>query len=230
MRLQHKNFTFTLIDGDKTMSRILTSNVVIDNKITNLLISQLFHGVRKEAKNTVRGYSILEFVDNDGNIDINDKIYNIQFTGDKDNFILKSITDPVNYQLNDKNLTDDESSEYETLITNALTSVQVQEQPLESKTDEEVQPAGVALFTNEDYNVEKTENPEFVEYNTSPVSNMKLLVNENALPEDVENDVEEKLVLIEIESPESFAILIRNEYNIELNQNDKTFTFEKIIN
>lgn len=227
MRLQQKQFTFNLVDGNKTMSDILRSNVVINNKLSNVLVSQLFYDNVKQKNNTLKGYSILEFVDEQGNISVNEKIYNITFTGDKDNFILKSVTEPTGVVMNDKELKENESKVFEELLTNS-TTVDEQEQPLEQKTDDEVIPAVVTLFKNEDYESEKESNENFIEYNTEPVSNLKLLVNESELPE-TQEDVEEKLVLIEIESEQSFSILIREEYKIELNQENKTFTFEKIL-
>lgn len=226
MRLQQKIYTFTLASGDKPHSRVLTSNVVINNKLTDLLVSQLFHEKYKQIDNTIRGYSpILENIDSKGDILINDIVYHIEFTGDKDNFILSSVADPTNYILNDKIINETEENYFETLIQ-SLAPTESTEQPQETKTVEETEPVGALLFDPEDYKLEKENNPEFTEYNTVPKSNMRLLVNESELPETEEDD-EEKIVLIELERDE-FAILLREEYLININQNEKTFTFEKI--
>lgn len=231
MRLQNKNFTFNVESGDKPVSRLLTSNLVIDGKLTDIMLSDLFYGTRKENRNTIKGFSILEFIKNN-KIEINDRIYEFTFTGDKDNFVLQSATDPTDFTYNDKTMSDDETLALEKRIQESAPALTQQEQPPAEETPIEIttrktDDAGAPLFENEDYNEEKSSNPEFVEYNTNPISNTKLLVNESALPE-TQEDVEEKLVLIEIRDEQEFEIMQRNEYEITLNQTDKTFEYKKI--
>lgn len=224
MRLQNKNFTFTLASNDKPMSRIITSALVIDNKLTTILVSDLFIGLRKERGNVVKGFSILELIKNN-KIEINARVYELTFSGDKDNFNLTSIDDPTGFILNDKEINDEQLIEFEKLIeTNAPEKLTTQEQPLNvESTNEEIQSAGDVLFTNEDYNFElqDLQNDGYVEYNTSPRSNMKLLVNER--DENAEHE------LIEIEH-DNFAILDLNEYEIKTNREDKTFTLTRVDN
>lgn len=233
MRLQNKNFTFALATGDKPVSRLLTSNVVIDGKKTDILLSQLFYDKRKESGNRIKGYSILEHANERGEIEINDRIYKLSFSGSEENFTLLSVTDPKDFTWNDKTMPESEEQALEKLIQESAPVVQIEDQPLQNETSE-TEPttrshdeAGATLFTNADYEREKSLNPEFAEYNTVPESEMKLLVNESALPENPD-DEEEKLVLIELNGDKDFGIHIREEYKIELNQTDKTFTYEKI--
>lgn len=233
MRLQNKNFTFNVESGDKPVSRLLTSNVVIDGKLTDIMVSDLFYGTRKENKNAIKGFSILEFV-KDNKIQINDRVYEFTFTGDKDNFVLQSVTDPTDFTYNDKTMPDDETLALEKRIEESAPAVQSKEQPPAIETSEQAEittrttdETGAILFVNTDYNEERASNPEFTEYNTSPISNTKLLVNEGALPESTD-DVEEKLVLIQIVDEQEFEILKRDEYEIILNQTDKTFEYKKI--
>lgn len=231
MRLQNKNFTFNIESGDKPVSRLLTSNLVIDEKLTDILLSDLFYSSRKENRNTIKGFSILQFI-KDNKIQINERVYTFTFVGDKDNFVLSSATDPTDFTYNDKTMSDAERVALEKRIQDSAPAIQQQEQPpvAENITTEittRTDASGAILFDNEDYNTEKRTNPEFTEYNTSPESNIKLLVNETQLPETTD-DVEEKLVLIEIKNTEDFAIMLREEYKITLNEQDKTFTYEKI--
>lgn len=231
MRLQNKNFTFNVESGDKPVSRLLTSNLVIDGKLTDIMLSDLFYGTRKENRNTIKGFSILQFI-KENKIEINDRVYEFTFTGDKDNFVLQSATDPIDFTYNDKTMSDDETLALEKRIQESAPAVQSKEQPPAIETSEtEIttrnDETGATLFVNTDYNEERTSNPEFTEYNTSPISNTKLLVNENALPES-SDDVEEKLVLIQIVDESEFEILKRDEYEIILNQTDKTFEYKKI--
>lgn len=231
MRLQNKNFTFNVESGDKPVSRLLTSNLVIDGKLTDIMLSDLFYGTRKENRNTIKGFSILQFI-KENKIEINDRVYEFTFTGDKDNFVLQSSTDPTDFTYNDKTMSDDETLALEKRIQESAPAVQSKEQPPAIETSEtEIttrnDETGATLFVNEDYNEERISNPEFTEYNTSPISNTKLLVNESALPES-SDDVEEKLVLIQIVDEREFEILKRDEYEIILNQTDKTFEYKKI--
>lgn len=230
MRLQNKTFIFTTLSNDATQSDFSKSFVKINNKLTDIKLFDLFYGIKNQRKNTIKSYSILEFVDELGNIEINEKVYNISFAGDNDEFILSKSIDPLTFTLNDKNISDDEIALLEKRIIDSA-PVDVQEQPLEQITEAiETPEAGAPiLFTNTDYENEREDLKQdgFVEYNTNPASNVKLLVNEKKLPEKADEE-EEIIVLIEIESNDSFAILIRDEYEIKLNENDKTFTYEKI--
>lgn len=233
MRLQNKNFTFKTATGDMPVSRLLTSNVVIDDKKTDILLSQLFYDKRKEASGFIKGYSILEHANERGEIQINNRVYKLTFSGKDDDFVLQSVTDPTNVTWLDKTMSDSETLELEKLIEQSAPVVQQQEQPLKTETSETElttrshDETGAKLFTNEDYEIEKSMNPEFAEYNTVPESAMKLLVNESALPE-TDADTEEKLVLIELNGQKDFGIHIREEYKITLNSADKTFAFERI--
>lgn len=232
MRLQNKTFIFTTSSNDATQSDFSKSFVKINNKLTDIKLFDLFYGIKNQRKNTIKSYSILEFVDELGNIEINEKVYNISFAGDNDEFILSKSYDPLIFILNDKNISNDEIALLEKRIIDSA-PVDVQEQPLEQKTEALETPeagAHIKLFTNSDYEQEKEDLKQdgFVEYNTFPTSNVKLLVNEKILETDVDDEQDEKIVLIEIESNDSFAILIRDEYEIKLNTNDKTFTYEKI--
>lgn len=194
MRLQNKNFTFNVESGDRPFSRLLTSNLVIDGKLTDILLSDLFYGTRKENKNTIKGFSILELV-KDNKIQINERIYELSFTGDKDNFVLQSINEPNDFTYNDKTMSESESSAIEKRIIESAPAIQQQEQPpveetsnteLTTHTDE----TGANLFKNSDYNKEREMNLEFTEYNTIPISNMKLLVDEISLQNDDEQNEE----------------------------------------
>lgn len=233
MRLQNKNFTFKTATGDMPVSRLLTANVVIDDKRTDILLSQLFYDKRKESSGFVKGYSILEHANERGEIKINNRVYKLTFNGKDDDFVFSSAIDPTNVTWLDKTMSDSETLELEKLIEQSAPVVQQQEQPLETETSETElttrshDEAGAKLFTNEDYEQEKLMNPEFTEYNTVPESAMKLLVNESALLE-TDTDTEEKLVLIELNGQKDFGIHIREDYKIELNQMNKVFTFERI--
>lgn len=223
MRLQNKVYEFTLPGGDKPISRLLTSNLVVNGKQSDMILSELFYGIKKEKNNTIKGYSILEFLDEKGNIQVNDKIYNLSFLGSEETFILKSATEPKDYTLNDKEMTEEETKQIENKIEASAPS-EVPTQPLEVKTEEEIPQVGAetSLFENEEYEQEKSDLKEegFTEYLTEPKSNIKALVNQ-------EEGKREKIVLIEIHEND-YEILDLDEYEIELDNKNKTFTVRQL--
>lgn len=219
MRLQHKVYEFTLIDGDKPMSRLLTSNLTINQKLSDILVSDLFYGIKKEKGNTIKGYSIFEFLDDKGNIQINDKIYNIGFTGDKDNYILKSVSDPKDFVLDDKEMPDAEVKIIEQRIESSAPS-EIPKQPQEVQTQATEAGAGESIYESKEYEQERDDLKEegFKEYLTEPKSNYRCLVKH-------EEGKEQKLVLIEI-MKDDYKILDLDEYILEFDDEKKTFTCE----
>lgn len=252
MRLQHKNFQFLrTIDGERPVSKILTSKVFVNNIETDILVSQLFFGVKKESNNFVKGYSILEFVNDANEIQINDKIYKLSFVGAHDNesIMLKSIADPTGFVLVDKNLPDSEFASIESRIENVAPALNdaINEQPRESdnqtkSSSDNIGAGAIVLYTNADYENERDDlrDEGFVEYQTDPKSNSRLLVNERAIPESkvgvVEfnandfivdyDDAQQNIVLIELQR-DDFVIDFFEDYNIVFNIETKTFTCEK---
>lgn len=216
-RLQHKNFTFGLPSGDKPLSRILTSKLIVNKNKTDILISQLFFGIKKENDGSIKGYSILEFLECEtSTILINDKPYIIEFENENEIFVLKSVTEPKNFVLKDKNF---DTSELEKKIEES-TPAQVTEQPPLSKTEEEIQPAGVTVFEEcEEYKSEIQEqiNSGYELYNTSEKSNYRLLVCDQKNPQ---------LILIEL-FENDYEVIDENDFEIELNEQEKTFTINK---
>lgn len=249
MRLQHKNFQFLrTIDGERPVSKILTSKVFVNNIETDILVSQLFFGVKKESNNFVKGYSILEFVNDANEIQINDKIYKLSFIGANDNesIMLKSIADPTGFVLTDKNLPDSEFASIESRIENVAPALNVtsNEQPRESdnqtkSSSDNIGVGAIVLYTNTDYENERDDlrDDGFVEYNTDPISNSKLLVNERVVDKQKtthnandyiinDDDAQQNIVLIELQR-DDFVIDFFEDYNITFNIETKTFTCEK---
>lgn len=221
MWLQNKDFKFTLPDGDKPISRLLTSSLVINEKISDITLGDLFYGKTKEVKNSITGYSILEFLDEKGNISINDKIYNLSFTGDKDNFILNKVSEPKMITYKDKEFSEDKLKTLEERIESfgrvePPAASEVPTQPQETKTEEEIPQEvveGSNLFTSEEYEEEKEnlKGEGFHEYLTEEKSNYRLLVRDN------------KLVLIEL-FKDDYEVLELDNYNLVRNDKSKTFT------
>lgn len=222
MRLQNKLFTFKPKIGEDVKSTLLTSNVLIDGKLTDILLSDLFFGIKKTRNNTIRGFSILEFANERNEIEINERVYKISFIGkDDEKFSLAQMRDPIDFVLNDKEISDSESSELEKLIQESAPAKE-QEQPLEPETLTEFtarNEAGANLFDNDYYKqeLEELQQDGFVEYNTDPRSNMRLLVDERGVEDNI---------LIEIEK-DDFAILINEEYETTRDLENKTFTYNK---
>lgn len=228
MRLQHKVFTFLLPSGDKPISRLLTSKVKVNNIESDILMSDLFHSIKKESGNTITGFSVLELLNDNNEIKINDKIYTLAFVNDNEEFNLSKVTDPKNFVRNDIETTEDEDKEIENRIIDSVPVIEEASQQPDAATSEEQSSAGtqsIPVFENEDYNSEKEDQEKegYVEYNTNPKSNMRLLVQEKSLPETPEDEYE-KIVVVEI-GEDDFEIGIRSEYKLELNSEDKTFTY-----
>lgn len=236
MRLQNKNFTFTIeSSNDKPMSRVLTSNVVIDGKLTEIQTSQLFYGIKRERANVVRGYSPLEFLNENGEIQIDERVYKISFVGDKDNFILKSHDDPENYTLEDKTLNESDAKQFEQLITSSAPTndelSHTQPRVDGSETERESNQTGADLITvhekSDDYNGEVSDLTQigYVEHETNPISNHTLLVR---VPEENMSDEQIQRCTILIERTiDDYEIIEKSEYEItDINPEQKTFTWQ----
>lgn len=220
MRLQHLVYGFLLQSGDEPKSKLLTSTLIVNGNNSKVTLSELFFGNFKERDNTIKGYSILEFLDENGNIQINDKIYNLSFQSDEEIFLLKSVVLP-SIQLSDKELSDEEVKTIENKIEGSAPS-EIPMQPQEEKTDENLEEAAPTIFENEEYEEEKEDLiPEgYVEFNTEPKSNFRLLVKQR-------DDKKFKAYLIEL-LEDDYQILELDEYKIDLNLKQKQFTWEKI--
>lgn len=231
MRLQHKVFTFALPSGDKPISRLLTSKVKVNEKETDILMSDLFHSIKKEKGNTIVGWSILEMLNDKGEIAINDKVYTISFQSAEETFVLVKVSDHPNFQLTDKETSEEEDKFIEQRIIDSVPVIEeASQQPgsADSASQEAAGTQSIPIYENEDYESEKADLAKegYVEYNTNPKSNFRLLVQEETLPE-TEKDEYDKIAVIEIEE-DDFATLDRKDYKLELNSEDKTFTYSLV--
>lgn len=224
MRLQQKVYGFSLQSGDNPKSKLLTSKLAVNEKLSEILVSDLFIGIKKEKNGTIKGYSILEFVDENGNIKVNDKIYNLSFAGNEETFVLKSVADPRDYTLEDKNVSDSDLKSLEEKIESSA-PVSEPTQPKEPITQLETVEAVVedSVYTNEEYEQEKNDLSEegFVEYNTEPRSNNRALIKTS-------ESGKQKIVLIEI-TKDDYNILNMDEHEFELNNKNKTITINKLV-
>lgn len=221
MRLQNKVFEFKKEDGSNPDSKMLTSNIFVNKNKSNFLLSDLFYGIKKEKDNTIKGYSILEFIDEKGNIEVNNKIYSISFGSEIESFILKSCKDPKDFVLNDKELDEDQVKAISEKIESSAPS-EVPTQPLENKTDENQ--AGVEdsiLFEEtEEYKDDKEYllSEGFLEYSTNEKSNYRLFIKTIN-----ENGSDTKKVLMEVIEDEH-EVLELDEYKLSLDEKNKTFS------
>lgn len=217
MRLQQKVFSFITPEGKIPSEKLLTSKVSVNDIPTDKLLSELFTGIKKEKNGTIKGYSILEHLSEKGNISVNDIKYNISFissTGEK--IIIKEISDPKDYILDDKELSEDELKVLENFIQESgksSSSEQPQDNQLEAEKSQ-VEDDSVKLYDNEYYNEELKEliNSGYKELHTEPKSNFRLLKKED------EDDV-----LIEI-TKDDYEVREISEYKIEVLENNFTIT------
>lgn len=234
MILQQRVFEFNTETGDKPTGKLLTSRVIVNSIPTEIFVSDLFHGFGRENNNTVKGYSILEFLDENSNMEINDKIYNItMITPLGEPITITTIRDPKDYILNDKTLTDDQEKNFESKIESSvpqdkseLSEIPMQQeqktQNADATADEnEVSAdlpgsAEVVFEENQDYIDEKAELKQegFNEYLTDPLSNYRALVGHD------------QLILIEIKEND-YDVLNTDAYEIEADHDAKTFMVSK---
>lgn len=219
MRLQQQVYGFNLQSGDNPVSKILTSKLVVNGKISEILVSELFYGIKKEKNNTIKGYSILQFLDEKGNIQINDKVFKLSFSSDNEDFILSSLTEPSDYTLQDKEMSEEEIKVLETKIESSA-PVQQPEQPQEIETQETEAVAEDSIYENEDYEAEKNDLKEegFEEYNTETKSNFRCLVRQ-------ESGKKDKILFIEI-SEDDYDILPLDGMNVQVDHKTKLFTHD----
>lgn len=220
MWLQNKIYKFSLSNGNDISSKPLQSNVMVNKNKSDIKISDLFFGIKTDNIGYAKGYSILEFIDSNGDIVINDKLYNLSFYNDSENFTMSKMENP-RWVLEDKLIKDDALSLLEKKIEEAGISSQPSDppkQPQEEKTvDENLQEGGEEILSKE-YELEKSELEAngFVELNTEPKSNIRVLTT----------GYDGDIVLIEI-NEEDFSILDIEDYNIDMDIENRTFSFSK---
>lgn len=223
MRLQNKKFVFDPI------YEIGNSKLRINDKDSNIDISELFHEKHTIRGNTITGYSILEFLDSNGNIQINEVVYNIKFVRNAIIFSLKNIKDPsIAYK--DKQLSPEQEKAIENKIEEFIrlsNSVEEPTQPREPKTDSQTDLAELetnSVYESEDYEKEKEKDylKDFIEYNTNPKSNYRALVKLSS-----EEDKVEKVILVEI-FEDDYEVLEVDDYEIEIDHEAKTINVQQL--
>lgn len=216
MRLQQKIYGFS----NKGDFKLLTSKLIVNGNETDNLLSSLFEGIKKERNNSIRGYSILEFLNEKGEIQINDKVYQLSFKSGDEVFSLSSITDPVDFILNDKEISESQEKSYETLIESSA-PVQEPKQPKESETEETQAGAEETIIhENEDYNneVKSLSEDGYKELNTNPKSNYRLLVRKEQ-EGDSDEQKEKNIILVEI-TEDDYNLLDVTEFKIEISEDN----------
>lgn len=126
MKLTRKIFHFTpLKEGDVlTTHRITNSLLVIDNVVSSISTSLLFKGsVKKNSDSSISGFSILEFLNDKGEIEIEKRIRNFSFQTTSENepvFIFRLEKKQDEESMFDYELSEQEHKEMDALLTEAI--------------------------------------------------------------------------------------------------------------
>lgn len=221
MWLQKRNYEFTPLEGEKLKVKQISQSKLIINEIpTEIPLKELFKGPVSEKPDSIRGYSILELLNEEGKIDIDGNIYELRFINEDVKFKLLKFKDV--FSMGVRELTDKDAIKLKDMFTEALKKSPEEKAPtpaLEVKVEQPLplEPSqkeeGPTLFQSEAYEKEKAEMlaDGYKEYNTSPVSNLKALSN---------GDITEVIVL----EKDSYSVLDDQEVNL----NEENMTFELV--
>lgn len=245
MRLQDRIFEFTSLGDEKlNVGNLLDSKLVVNGNETNSTLGSLFKGsVKVKSSSRLKGFSILESVNEKNEIEIDGKVYNINFlakegTQEEPKLISFKLKGYINAQImrNDKVLSPDEIANFGKLIIGNTT----QEKPkdaapkesastkAETKVEAEVEEVvkeeikeepKIKLFSPDNYNEDKIEllNEGWSEYNPEKPSNQRILTRS------------EDTILIELLEDDYSVIKGKDldKYDIELDESTKLFKIEK---
>lgn len=230
MRLQDQIFEFGSLDEKKLkLKEITKSNLVKNDTITKTTLGELFKSeIRFKSDTRIKGFSILQFVNEKGEIEIDKSIYKVSFIKDGIPFKINSC---VNSQMqrSDRKLTDKEVLHFGKLISEstsidevkvaaAAKSTSAKAEDSASSTEEQAKAgAEVKLFTPENYNEDRDElvSDGYNEYETETKSNYRILIKED------------EVKLVELKK-DDYKVLDTEKFDIEIDDKNKSFTIKPL--
>jgi len=232
MWLQDQIFEFSSLDDAKLdIKEIVKSNLVIDDKVTDVTLEKLFKGAIKIKSDTrVKGFSILEFVNEKSEIEINKNIYIVSFINNGVAFKLNGYV-KSQMQRNDKELSIQEIADFGKLISGSTPTETAQVAATVDSTSSEAKTtdanpdvkaedgAGVKkLFLPVNYEEDKKELVEdgYTEYKPEVDSNYRFLTKGK------------KSLLIELYKDDYVVLENIDDFDIELEDKTHKFKIETI--
>lgn len=221
MRLQDNIFYFNIPSEIKGM-KLLESNIVINDKKLDKKLESLFKGEPKQkGNNSIKGFSILEFVNEKNEIEIDSIVYSISFLNTDVSFTLNKVK-PCQIQRSPKKLSDEELTNLGKLITEitpnkdsqVVAAAKVNPSSSDGLPKDEV---GV-VFNPDNYNEDKNEliAEGYKEYVNKEKGNYSILCKG------------EKVILVEL-NKDDYDVLNEEDFDIELDDKTHTFTINKIV-
>lgn len=224
MWLHDKIFEFTSLDGEKLkVLNLSESNLIVSKKLSDKKISDLFKGRIIEKSNRLKGFSLLQEVNEKGEIDIDGTIYTLEFKNGDQVFKYKGCK-KRQLPRSKKKLSNEEITAFGKIIIDTTTKEEVVEAAsttesasAEATPKKKVEEAEAEVVVNKKYEKEKKEfiDDGYTEYLTKEKSNYRILSKKDdvILAELTDNDYE---------TPDI------DDFDIEIDDETKTFTITKI--